>query len=57
MSDGNRALVDNFQTELAKQLGQLCNTVVESMTQQNNHLHSLEQQFHACMDFKDKVLV
>ncbi|GLJ54279.1 hypothetical protein SUGI_1164380 [Cryptomeria japonica] len=54
VSDGNRALVDNFQTELAKQLGQLCNTVVESMTQQNNHLHSLEQQFHACMDFKDK---
>ncbi|KAH9322160.1 hypothetical protein KI387_016799, partial [Taxus chinensis] len=54
VSAGNRSLVNNFQTQLAEQIGRLCNTVVESMAQQNKHLHSLEQQFQSCMEFKDK---
>lgn len=56
VSAGNRALVNNFQTELSEQIGILCNIVVESMTKQNHHLQSVEQQFQSCMDFNDKSL-
>ncbi|GLT62689.1 hypothetical protein SLA2020_353070 [Shorea laevis] len=46
----NRAVVNNYQIELAEQIGSLCNIVASSMCQQNEHLHFVEK---LCQSFSD----
>ena len=56
LNDDNRVLVNNFQVELAQQIGYLCNLVASSVSQQNEHLQSVEKLCCSFTDRHDKVL-
>ncbi|KAJ4970085.1 hypothetical protein NE237_003184 [Protea cynaroides] len=53
----NRSLVSNFQVELAEQIGNLCSMVATSMSQQKEHLQTVEKQCHSFLDFHGKSVV
>ncbi|TMW95748.1 hypothetical protein EJD97_008397 [Solanum chilense] len=63
LSTDNRSVVDNYQTELAKQLGSLSSTVATSVSRQNEHLHHVEKICHnflashekAALDLMNKI--
>jgi hypothetical protein len=55
LNSDNRAVVDNFQVELAQQVGSLCNTVATSLSRQNEHLQCVENLCHSFMGIHDKV--
>lgn len=52
----NRVVVNNFQLELAQQIGSLCNLVASSVSRQSEHLQSVEKLCHSFMTIHDKVL-
>lgn len=52
----NRAVVNNFQVDLAQQIGSLCNTVSMSMSQQNKYLQSIENHCQSFFGIRDKEI-
>ncbi|XP_061353443.1 kinesin-like protein KIN-5C [Gastrolobium bilobum] len=57
LNSDNRAVVNNFQMELAQQVGSLCNTVATSLSQQNEHLECVENLCHSFLGIHDKAVV
>ncbi|XP_021819900.1 kinesin-like protein KIN-5C [Prunus avium] len=63
LSADNRLLVNNYQADLAQQIGSLCQMVATSMSCQNEHLQCVENLCHsfltahvkAIMDMKHKL--
>ncbi|KAM1196935.1 hypothetical protein ACFX2I_008602 [Malus domestica] len=63
LSADNRLVVNNYQEDLAKQVGSLCQIVATSMSHQNEHLQCVENLCHsflsahvkAIMDMKSKL--
>ncbi|KAK4730701.1 hypothetical protein R3W88_023689 [Solanum pinnatisectum] len=55
LSTDNRSVVDNFQTELAKQLGSLSSTVATSVSRQIEHLHHVEKICHNFLESHEKA--
>ncbi|XP_043725795.1 kinesin-like protein KIN-5C [Telopea speciosissima] len=53
----NRSVVSNFQAGLAEQIGNLCSMVATSVSQQNEHLESVEKLCHSFLDFHDKSVL
>ncbi|CAL0317032.1 unnamed protein product [Lupinus luteus] len=53
----NRAVVDNFQIEIAQQVGSLCNTVSTSLSRQHDHLECVENLCHSFLGIHDKAAV
>lgn len=53
----NRLVVNNFQAELAQQIGSLCNLVATSMSKQQEHLQSVEKLCHSFTGTHDKGFV
>lgn len=51
----NRGVVNNFQVELAQQIGSLCSMVDSSMSQQNEHLQQAEKLCNSFLDIHNKV--
>ena len=47
--------MNNFQVELAQQVGYLWNTVATSLSEQNEHLQSTEKLCHSFLGIHDKV--
>lgn len=57
LSADNRSVVNNFQTDLAKQLGFLSNSVATSVCRQNEHLQCVEKLCHNFLESHDKAVV
>nr|XP_010312229.1 kinesin-like protein KIN-5C isoform X2 [Solanum lycopersicum] len=57
LSADNRSVVNNFQTDLAKQLGFLSNSVATSVCRQNEHLQCVEKFCHGFLESHDKAVV
>ncbi|KAG5043914.1 hypothetical protein JHK87_007829 [Glycine soja] len=57
LNSDNRAVVNNFQAELAQQVGSLCNTVATSLSEQNEHLEGVKKLCHSFLDLHDKAAV
>ncbi|KAJ8534042.1 hypothetical protein K7X08_007366 [Anisodus acutangulus] len=57
LSANNRSVVNNFQTDLAKQLGFLSNSVATSACRQNEHLQCVEKFCHNFLESHDKTVV
>ncbi|KAJ7976146.1 Kinesin-like protein [Quillaja saponaria] len=57
LSSDNRAVVNNFQVDLAQKVGSLCNTVATSLSRQNEHLQSVEKLCHSFLGDHDKAVV
>lgn len=55
LNSENRAVVNNFQAELAQQVGSLCNTVATSLSEQNEHLKGVEKHCFSFLGIHDKV--
>ncbi|KAM2893222.1 hypothetical protein FF1_008605 [Malus domestica] len=63
LSADNRLVVNNYQEDLAKQVGSICQIVATSMSHQNEHLQCVENLCHsflsahvkAIMDMKSKL--
>ncbi|EOY08297.1 hypothetical protein QUC31_010914 [Theobroma cacao] len=53
----NRVVVNNFQLELAQQIGSLCNLVASSVSRQSEHLQSVEKLCHSFMTIHDKAIL
>ncbi|KAL1352124.1 hypothetical protein HN51_016106 [Arachis hypogaea] len=53
----NRAVVNNFQAELAQQVGCLCNIVATSLSEQSEHLTCVETLCHSFLGVHDKVVL
>ncbi|KAK3043529.1 hypothetical protein RJ639_002108 [Escallonia herrerae] len=52
----NRSVVNNYQADLAQEVGSLCNTVAASVSQQNEHLQCIEKFCHSFLDINDKAI-
>ncbi|PHU05646.1 putative kDa kinesin-related protein [Capsicum chinense] len=57
LSVDNRSVVNNFQTDLAKQLGFLSSSVATSVCQQNEHIQCVEKFCHNFLESHDKAVV
>ncbi|KAG4916479.1 hypothetical protein JHK87_054036 [Glycine soja] len=57
LNSDNKAVVNNFQAELAQQVGSLCNTVATSLSEQNEHLEGVKKLCHSFLDVHDKAVV
>lgn len=57
LSSDNRAVVNNFQAELAQKVGSLCNTVTTSLSEQNRHLQGVEKLCHSFLGIHDKAAI
>ncbi|RZC78603.1 hypothetical protein C5167_002796 [Papaver somniferum] len=53
----NRAVVDNFQAELAIKIDALCSTVSTSLSEQNEHIHSVEKLCQSLLEYHDQSAV
>ncbi|XVF76179.1 hypothetical protein PTKIN_Ptkin13bG0245800 [Pterospermum kingtungense] len=53
----NRVVVNEFQAELAQQIGCLCNLVASSVSQQNEHLQNVEKLCHSFTNIHDKAIL
>ncbi|KAG2682993.1 hypothetical protein I3843_10G011500 [Carya illinoinensis] len=53
----NRLVVNNFQVELAQQIGSLCNLVETSLSEQKEHLLSVEKLSHSFTGIHEKAVV
>jgi hypothetical protein len=47
--------VNNYQAELAQQVGSLCNDVATSLSEQNGHLQGVEKLCNSFLGIHDKV--
>ncbi|GMI96676.1 hypothetical protein like AT2G36200 [Hibiscus trionum] len=57
LNSDNRVVVNNFQVELAQQIGSLCNLVASSVSQQNEHLQGVEKLCCSFTDIHDKAIL
>ncbi|XP_009768589.1 kinesin-like protein KIN-5C [Nicotiana sylvestris] len=57
LSTDNRSLVNNFQSELAKQLGSLSSTLATSVCRQTEHLQCVEKFCHSFLESHDKAVL
>ncbi|XWS43400.1 hypothetical protein CRYUN_Cryun16bG0100200 [Craigia yunnanensis] len=57
LNTDNRVVVNNFQVELAQQIGSLCNLVASSVSQQNEHLQSVVKLYSSFTDIHDKAIL
>ncbi|GMI71067.1 hypothetical protein like AT2G36200 [Hibiscus trionum] len=57
LNSDNRVVVNNFQSELAQQIGSLCNLVASSVSQQNEHLQSVEKLCCSLTNIHDKAIM
>ncbi|KAJ8532694.1 hypothetical protein K7X08_015583 [Anisodus acutangulus] len=57
LNTDNRSVVNNFQTELAKQLGSLSSTVARSVSRQNEHIQCVEKFCHNFLESHDKAVL
>lgn len=57
LSSDNRAVVNNYQVELAQHVGSLCNTVATSLSEQNEHIEGVKKLCHSYLDVHDKSVV
>lgn len=57
LSSDNRAVVNNYQVELAQHVGSLCNTVATSLSEQNEHIEGVKKLCHSYLDVHDKVCI
>ncbi|KAK2418459.1 kinesin protein KIN-5D [Trifolium repens] len=57
LSSENRAVVNNYQAELAQQVGSLCNVVATSLSEQNGHLQGVEKLCNSFLGIHDKAIV
>ncbi|XP_024038388.1 kinesin-like protein KIN-5C [Citrus clementina] len=53
----NRSVVENFQVELAQQIGSLCDIVDLSTCQQNEHLKHVEKLCHSLLGIHEKAVI
>ncbi|KAJ7971578.1 Kinesin-like protein [Quillaja saponaria] len=53
----NRAVVNNFQEDLAQKVGSLCNTVAMSLSRQSEHLQSVENLCHSFLGSHNKAVI
>ncbi|KAF5954047.1 hypothetical protein HYC85_006903, partial [Camellia sinensis] len=53
----NRSVVNGFRTDLAQQLGSLCNTVAKSMSRQSEHLQCIEKHCQSFLDIHNKAVI
>ncbi|KAI3934891.1 hypothetical protein MKW92_049704 [Papaver armeniacum] len=53
----NRSVVDKFQAELAEKINALCSTVSTSLSEQNEHIHSVEKLCQSLLEYHDKSAV
>ncbi|KAI3995533.1 hypothetical protein MKX01_023278 [Papaver californicum] len=53
----NRSVVDNFQAELAETITALCSTVSASLSEQNEHINSVEKLCQSLLEYHDKSVV
>ncbi|XP_027903365.1 kinesin-like protein KIN-5C [Vigna unguiculata] len=56
LNSDNRAVVTNYQAELAQQVGSLCSTVATSLSEQNEHLEGVKKLCHSFLDVHDKAV-
>ncbi|CAJ1885017.1 unnamed protein product [Sphenostylis stenocarpa] len=56
LNSDNRAVVNNYQAELAQQVGSLCNTVATSLSAQNEHLEGVKKLCHSFLEVHDKAV-
>ncbi|XP_019444239.1 PREDICTED: kinesin-like protein KIN-5C [Lupinus angustifolius] len=56
LNSDNRTLVNNFQVELAQQVGSLCNTVATSLSEQNAHLQCVEKLCRSFLGINDTMV-
>ncbi|XP_057949192.1 kinesin-like protein KIN-5C [Malania oleifera] len=57
LNANNRSVVNNFQAQLAQQIGSLCNTVSTSMSQQHEHLQGAEEQCHSFLSIHNNTVI
>ncbi|CAL0310527.1 unnamed protein product [Lupinus luteus] len=57
LNSDNRTVVNNFEVELAQQVGSLRNTVAQSLSKQNEHLQSVEKLCHSFLGINDKTII
>ena len=57
LSAGNRSVVNKFESELAQDVGSLCNMVAASVSQQNEQLLCIEKFCDTFISISDKVLL
>ncbi|KAK4343197.1 hypothetical protein RND71_039013 [Anisodus tanguticus] len=57
LNTDNKSVVNNFQTELAKQLGSLSSTVARSVSRQNEHIQCVEKFCHNFLESHDKAVL
>ncbi|XP_061366744.1 kinesin-like protein KIN-5C isoform X2 [Gastrolobium bilobum] len=57
LNSDNRAVVNNFQAELAQQVGSLCNTVATSLSEQIEQLQCVEKLCHSFLGIHDKAVI
>ncbi|XP_026426446.1 kinesin-like protein KIN-5C [Papaver somniferum] len=53
----NKSVVDKFQAELADKIKALCSTVSTSLSEQNEHIHSVEKLCQSLLEYHDKSAV
>ena len=56
LSAGNRSVVNKFESELAQDVGSLCNMVAASVSQQNELILCIEKFCQTFININDKVL-
>ncbi|OIW21401.1 hypothetical protein TanjilG_02568 [Lupinus angustifolius] len=57
LNSDNRTVVNNFEVELAQQVGSLRNTVALSLAEQNEHLQCVEKLCHSFLGINDKTVI
>ncbi|CAK9169822.1 unnamed protein product [Ilex paraguariensis] len=53
----NRSVVNNFQADLVRQLGSLCNTLATSVSQQSEHIQAIENLCQSFLNIHDKAVI
>ncbi|KAI3772458.1 hypothetical protein L6452_03644 [Arctium lappa] len=56
LNAGNRSVVNKFESELARDVGSLCNMVAASISQQNEQLQCIEKFCHTFINVNDKAI-
>ncbi|XP_024968128.1 kinesin-like protein KIN-5C [Cynara cardunculus var. scolymus] len=56
LNAGNRSVVNKFESELARDVGSLCNMVAASISQQNEQLQCIEKFCHTFININDQAI-
>ncbi|KVH88270.1 Glycoside hydrolase, catalytic domain-containing protein, partial [Cynara cardunculus var. scolymus] len=57
LNAGNRSVVNKFESELARDVGSLCNMVAASLSQQNEQLQCIEKFCHTFININDQYFI